>query len=269
VPRFKERTLTEPVHILISYDEEVGCTGVRPLIARLGRDLPHPRAIIVGEPTNMEVIDAHKRIDAYDTTVTGKEAHSGMPGRGVNAIAYAAELVLELERIGADLAAKESDPRFDPPYSTVQVGVIQGGTAGNIVPKTCRLQWQVRSLPSVEAGGPARRLAHFAKDSLLPRMHRAAREAAIETVHGNSVPAFQAAADSTAVGLALELAGREHTCAVSYTTEAGLFEKAGVPSVVCGPGSAEQAHAADEFVTEAQLKACMTFLDRLAAHCGA
>ena len=112
---------------------------MRPLIARLGQDLPRPRAIIVGEPTDMEVIDAHKRIDAYRTIVTGKEAHSSVPQRGVNAIAYAAELVRELDRIGADVAATENDPRFDPPCTTLQVGTIEGGTAANIVPKTLQL----------------------------------------------------------------------------------------------------------------------------------
>ena len=135
VPLFRARKLKEPIHIIVSYDEEVGCTGVRPLIARLGADLPRPRAIIVGEPTSMRVIDAHKRIDSYRTRVTGREAHSSMPDIGVNAISAAAALIGELERLGADIAARQNDPRFEPPYSTVSVGTIKGGTAPNIVPK--------------------------------------------------------------------------------------------------------------------------------------
>ena len=119
VPLFKSRKLKEPIHIIISYDEEVGCTGVRPLIARLGADLPRPRAVIVGEPTSMRVIDAHKRIDSYRTRVTGREAHSSMPEIGVNAIAAASALIGELERLGADIAARQNDPRFEPPFSTV------------------------------------------------------------------------------------------------------------------------------------------------------
>jgi len=264
VPLFKSRPLNEPIHIILSYDEEVGCTGVRPLIARLGIDLPRPRAIVVGEPTGMAAIDAHKRIDAYRTIVTGREAHSSMPQLGVNAISIAAELIEALDRIGIELTAAESDDRFDPPVSTVQVGMIEGGTAPNIVPKTCRLQWQVRSLPAAAPKVVPNRLAAFASETLLPRMRAVASSAAIETSPEGSVPAFLAKPGSEAVGLALALTGANATRAVSYATEAGLFEEAGCPAVICGPGDIEQAHAADEFVTVAQLEACMAFLAKLA-----
>ena len=264
VPLFKARTLKEPVHIIISYDEEVGCAGVRPLIARLGHNLPRPRVIIVGEPTSMKVIDAHKRIDAYRTRVTGREAHSSMPQLGVNAIAAAAALIGELERLGADIAAKQNDPRFEPPFSTVSVGTIHGGTAHNIVPKTCEFQWQVRSLPSAASAEVPRDLGVFAKTAILPTMRQVTQEAAIETAAEGSVPAFVAAPQSEAVALALQLTGAHATHAVSYTTEAGLFEQAGVPAVVCGPGNIAQAHAADEYVSIAQLDSCMAFLAELA-----
>jgi acetylornithine deacetylase len=264
VPLFTARALKEPVHIVISYDEEVGCTGVRPLIARLGHDLPRPRAIIVGEPTGMKVIDAHKRIDSYRTRVTGREAHSSMPELGVNAIAYAAELIQELSRIGADLADEERDPRFEPPFSTISVGTIHGGTAPNIVPKHCAFQWQVRSLPSAAPADVPRDLGTFAKTALLPRMRQATQEAAVDTEMEGSVPAFVAAPASEAVALALQLTGAEETHAVSYTTEAGLFEQAGCPAVICGPGNIAQAHAADEYVSVTQLDACMAFLTGLA-----
>jgi acetylornithine deacetylase len=264
VPLFKSRALKEPVHILISYDEEVGCTGVRPLIARLGKDLPRPRAIIVGEPTGMAVIDAHKRIDAYRTIVHGREAHSSLPALGVNAISAAAALVGELDRIGADIAKKENDPRFQPPFSTVSVGTIKGGTAANIVPKLCEFQWQVRSLPQATPASAPRDLAAFAEKALLPKMKQVTQEASIETTAENSVPAFVAGKASEAVALALKLTGASETQAVSYTTEAGLFEHAGYPSVICGPGDIAQAHAADEFVSVEQLDACMAFLVMLA-----
>ena len=245
VPLFRTSALKEPIHIIISYDEEVGCAGVRPLIARLGRDLPRPRVIIVGEPTSMRVTDAHKRIDAYRTRVTGREAHSSMPELGVNAIAAAAALIGELERLGADIAARQNDPRFEPPFSTVCVGTISGGTAHNIVPKHCEFQWQVRSLPSAAPAEVPRDLAAFAKTALLPRMKQVTAEAAIDTENEGSVPAFVAPPNSEAVALALELTRAQATHAVSYTTEAGLFEQAGCPSVICGPGNIAQAHAAD------------------------
>ena len=264
VPLFKAIPLKKPVHILISYDEEVGCTGVRPLIARLGKDLPRPRAIIVGEPTSMAVIDAHKRIDAYRTTVTGREAHSSLPALGVNAISVAAALVGELDRIGAGIAAKQNDQRFEPPFSTVSVGTIKGGTAANIVPKTCEFQWQVRSLPSAAPADVPRDLTAFAKTALLPRMRQVTKDAAIEITAVNSVPAFAATRASEAVALALALTGATETHAVSYTTEAGLFEQAGCPAVICGPGDIAQAHAADEYVSVAQLDSCMAFLEGLA-----
>ena len=264
VPRFAGRTLSRPVHIIISYDEEIGCIGVRPLIARLGYDLPRPAAIIVGEPSDMRVIDTHKRIDSFRTIVTGREAHSSVPALGVNAISAAAEMVRELDRLGAEVASRHRDPRFDPPCSTVMVGIIRGGTAGNIVPKTCTFNWQVRSLPNAPPAEVPRDLAAFVEARLLPRMQQVAEDANIETIAHNSVPAFVAAPESPAVALAQKLTGANDTYAVSYGTEAGLFEHAGCPAVICGPGSVAQAHAADEFVSLDQMESCMKFLARLA-----
>jgi len=260
VPLFKAHKLKEPIHIIISYDEEVGCAGVRPLLARLGEDLPRPRAVIVGEPTSMGVIDAHKRIDVYRTTVTGKEAHSSLPAIGVNAISAAAELIGELDRIAETIATTENDPRFEPPYSTVSVGVIDGGTAPNIVPKSCTFRWQVRSLPSAPADETPRALSAFAETALVPKMRKVAEDAGIETEGQTAVPAFTAAPQSDAVALAMALTGANRTRTVSYATEAGLFEQAGCPAVICGPGDIAQAHAADEFVSIAQLEACLKFL---------
>ncbi len=264
VPLFLSRTLNEPIHIIVSYDEEVDCTGIRPLIAQLGSGLPQPRAIIVGEPTTMAVIDAHKRIDAYRTVVRGREDHSSLPRLGVNAISFAVELIEEIDRIGAALASRETNDRFDPPFSTVQVGTIEGGTATNIVPKTCKFHWQVRSLPEADPDYAPKRLEAFAEEKLLPCMLRVAPTASIETLHQDSVPAFRAKSGSEAVALALALTGANATSTVSYGTEAGLFEAAGCPTAICGPGDIEQAHAADEFVTTAQLDACMAFLAKLA-----
>jgi acetylornithine deacetylase len=263
VPLFKARKLKEPIHIIISYDEEVGCAGVRPLLALLGEDLPRPRVVIVGEPTSMQVIDGHKRIDVYLTTVTGKEAHSSLPTIGVNAISVAAKLVDEIDRLAAEIATTENDPRFEPPYSTVSVGMIEGGTAPNIVPKTCEIRWQIRGLPSADADVVPGKLAAFAEKSLLPQMRKVAPEASVEIESQTSVPAFLAAPQSDAVALAMVLTGANRTSGVSYATEAGLFEKAGCPAVVCGPGDIAQAHAADEFVPIAQLEACLKFLGDL------
>src|SRR4249920_2061143 len=264
VPLFTSRWLKEPIHIIVSYDEEVGCTGVRPLIARLGSDLPRPRVVIVGEFTNMVVIEAHKRIDAYHTIVIGREAHSTLPQHSVNAISFAAELIKEIDRIGAALASHETNDRFDPPFSTLQVGTIKGGTATNVVPNTCEFHWQVRSLPDAEPHFAEERLKAYTEQTLLPRMQGVAPTASIETQHMGSVPAFLPKPGSEAVTLALALTGASATSTVPYGTEAGLFEEAGCPTVICGPGDIEQAHTADEFVATAQLYACMAFLTKLA-----
>ena len=264
VPLFTSRELKEPIHIIVSYDEEVGCTGVRPLIARLGSDLPHPRVIIVGEFTNMAVIDAHKGVDSYRTVVSGREADSSLPQLGVNAISFAAELIEEIDRIGAELASRKTNNRFEPPFSTMQVGTIKGGTATSIVPNTCEFLWQVRNLPDAEPDFAPKRLKAYSEQTLLPRMRRVAPTASIETQHRGSVPAFLAKQGSEAVTLALALTGANATRTVSYGTEAGLFEEAGCPTVICGPGDTEQAHVADEFVVAAQLDACMSFLTKLA-----
>ena len=265
VPLFTARKLKQPIHIIVSYDEEVGCTGVRPLIARLGKDLPRPRAIIVGEPTNMTVIEAHKRIDAYRTTVTGKEAHSSLPQLGVNAISIAAELIEEIDqhRRGHWWQAKGMTASTRPPQRC-RSGPSRAARRPNIVPKTCKFQWQVRSLPDADADFAPKRLKAFAEERLLPRMKRVADTASIETQHLGGVPAFLAEPGSEAVALALALTGANSASAVSYATEAGLFEEAGCSTVICGPGDIEQAHAADEFVTVAQLDACMAFLKKLA-----
>lgn len=269
VPLFKAAALKEPIHILISYDEEVGCAGVRPMIARIGRDLPRPRIVIIGEPTSMQVIDGHKRINVYRTTVTGKEAHSSLPAIGVNAISVAAKLIDEIDRLAGEMAERENDPHFEPPYSTMSVGMIEGGTAPNIVPKNCEFRWQIRGLPGTPADGAAEALNAYAARELLPEMRKVAPQAAIETESQTSVPAFAAPPESEAVALAMALTGANGTSGVSYATEAGLFQQAGCPAVVCGPGDIAQAHAADEFVSVAQLEACLKFLAGLAGRLSA
>jgi len=163
-----------------------------------------------------------------------------------------------------DIAARDRDERFEPSHSTVFVSTIEGGTAHNIVPKNCEFQWQVRGLPEASPDEVPRNLAAFAEKKLLPQMRRVTEEAAIDTANEGSVPAFVAAPGSEAVALALALTGADRTKAVSYTTEAGLFEEAGVPAVICGPGNIAHAHAADEYVAVAQLEACLAFLDDLA-----
>lgn len=264
VPEFKRRTLKVPVHIVFSYDEETGCTGVRPMIAELGDRLAKPRAVIVGEPTSMAVVDAHKGPVRWHVEITGRAAHSSMAHLGVNAISVAARLIGELGAIEAELSRLPPDPRFTPPYPTLQVTEIEGGIAANIVPAIVNFGFEVRSMPGLDVDAIEKRLAAFAENECLPDMRRLAPEADIVIRQGNRVPPFGADKTSEVVSLALKLAGQNETGAVSYATEAGLFQGAGVPAVVCGPGDIAQAHTADEWIAITEIERCVAFLGRLA-----
>jgi len=264
VPELKKRDLKTPIHIVFSYDEETGCTGVRPMIAEMGGKLTKPRVVFVGEPTSMAVVDAHKGPVRWHVEVVGRAAHSSMAPLGVNAIAYGAQLISELGRIESDLRALPPNPRFEPSYPTLQVTEITGGIASNIVPALCRFGFEVRALPGLDIDAIERRLRTFAETQCLPEMQRTAPEAAITIRQTNRVPPFASDQASEAVALALKLARQNHTNAASYATEAGLFQNAGAPAVVCGPGDIAQAHTADEWIARSEIEACMGFLRRLA-----
>ena len=265
VPQFQRRRLKVPLHIAFSYDEEVGCTGVRPMIAELGSTLPRPRMVFVGEPTEMSVVSAHKGPVRWRVEVTGRAAHSSMPHYGVNAIAYASALIGELLRMEAELKAEAEDRRFDPPWTTLQVTQIEGGTASNIVPVPCWFGWEIRGLPGFDPMRLDARLRAFAAEKCLPEMRRVAKEANIDITAINRVAAFTADAASGIVPLTLKLAEQNATFAVSYCTEAGLFQEGGAPAIVCGPGHIAQAHTANEFIRVAELEKCLAFLDRMAS----
>jgi len=263
VPEFNSRTLKKPIHLVFSYDEEIGCLGIRPLIKKFGDELPKPEMVIVGEPTSMAVVDAHKGATRFETIVTGHEAHSSMSHIGVNAIDYAALIIRELRTIEDDFARAHNSDRFTPPFSTVHVGTIEGGTALNIVPKTCRFVWEVRALPGLNSAEVLTRVQNFANEKCLPEMRRIAPECEILIREENNIPSFNAS-QSSAVNLAMQLAEQNDTLAVSYGTEAGLFELGGAPTVICGPGDIAQAHKPDEFIEISQINACMKFMSGLA-----
>lgn len=263
VPEFKAGRLKEPIHLALSYDEEVGCLGVQPLIAHVIEHLPRPRLVIVGEPTSMRVVNAHKGIHHFCTEVTGHEAHSSATHIGVNAIMYAAEAIAELNRI-AEESRRHGDPsaRFEPPYTTVHVGTIEGGTALNIVPRSCRFDWEFRALPDEDLDWiPAR--YRRVTDGLSEQMKTVAADTGIETRKVNEVPAFAPEDGSPAESLALKLAPANETHTVSFGTEAGHFQRAGIPAIVCGPGNIEQAHKPDEYIELAEIDRCVAFMERL------
>jgi acetylornithine deacetylase len=264
LPEMTARRLTVPIHLAFSYDEEVGCLGVPALLEDLSASLPLPAVAIVGEPTRLNVADRHKGIYGFETVVTGRDGHSSGTHRGVNAIAAAAELVACLQRIAADFRDRGPfDDAFDPPYTTINVGVIEGGTAVNIIPRRCAFRWETRPLPVDDPAAIVARLDRFAQDELLSRLRRVAPEADVVTRPSIGVAGLKADPRSPASALLRRLTGANTTIGVAFTTEAGLFQRAGIPAVVCGPGSIEQAHQPDEFVEIGQLDACLALLRKV------
>ncbi|WP_036261933.1 acetylornithine deacetylase [Methylocapsa aurea] len=266
IPEFQKARLSRPIHILLSYDEETTCLGPLDAIARFGVELPRPGAVLVGEPTLMQVADAHKSVATYRTTVHGHEAHSSKPNLGANAIEAACDLVTELYRFAAALV-EQGDPsgRFDPPFSTIQVGTIHGGTARNILAKQCVFHWEFRALPGVPQDLALRHFEEYAARVVAPKLTRYAKDAFIETLTEVEVPGLRPEPGSPAETLALKLAHSNRTITVPFASEAGQFQLAEVPTVVCGPGSIDQAHQPDEYIEIAQIEAGIAFMRRLAA----
>lgn len=268
VPDMLAADLTRPIHILLSYDEETTCLGVVDTIARFGRDLPRPGAVIVGEPTSLEVADAHKSVVTCLTTVHGHEAHSSKPMLGANAVMAAGDLVAALNGIAdAMIARGDASGRFDPPFSTVHVGTIQGGTARNILPKVCSFNWEYRGLPDLDPAEIPALFGAAVERVTAERLNRYGDYGRIETLEEVAVPGLAPEPGSEAERLVLRLAKRNRTVSVPYATEAGRFQAAGIPTVVCGPGSIDQAHQPDEFITLAALHEGEAFMHRLIAEC--
>ena len=256
-----------PIQILLSYDEETTCLGSLDFIRRFGADIPRPDAVIVGEPTQMQVADAHKGVATFRTTVRGVEAHSARPSLGASAISAAAEIVVDIDRLAREGERRPGpDARFDPPWATYHVGTIAGGTARNILARECVIGWEFRGLPGMRATDALAEVETFVAAHALPRLRRHHVEPTITTVLDVDVPSLAAESGSRAATLALRLARANVTVAVPFATEAGHFQAAGVSTIVCGPGSIEQAHKPDEYVETAQLAECLGFLQRL---CGA
>jgi acetylornithine deacetylase len=264
VPEALARPLRTPLHLALSYDEEIGCLGVPALIRSLPQGLGRPRLAIIGEPSEMRVANAHKGIQFLHTSVTGHEAHSSAPEHGVNAIAAAAEIIAEIGRVAADCRAMAPpDSRFDPPYTSFNIGRIHGGTAINIIARDCVFEWEFRTIPGDSDALPRQRIDQFVENDLLPRMRAVHSDAAVTTDSVAMVPPLVPDPASPAEALARELSGANETTTIAFATEAGLFQAAGIPAVICGPGSIDVAHKPNEYITPAQLTAGGEFLGRL------
>ncbi len=263
----KAGKLHRPIHLALSFDEEVGCLGAPLILADLAaRDIT-PDYCIVGEPTNMTMVVAHKGIAVYRCRVHGKSAHSSLTTQGVNAISYASKMVGFVDELAEQLSYRDdSDPLFDVPFSTLSVGTIQGGTATNIVPNLCEFTFDYRNLP------------HMTQDDILEpiqakvaelnaQMQARASDTGIELQQLERVPAMTDTTNDELQQLIATLVDDDKRHKVAYATEGGQFTDAGIPTIICGPGSIEQAHKADEYVELAEIERCDTFLQKLLESC--
>jgi acetylornithine deacetylase len=267
VPSLAAAKLSRPVHLMFSYDEEVGCLGAPRMIAAASAQIPTPGAVIIGEPTSMRVANEHKGICTSLTRVTGVEAHSSLVHRGVSAVMLAAELIEHLHGVAQKLASAPvaaRAARFTPPHTTVSVNTIHGGTAINILAAACEFGWDVRPLPGESAAGVLDALAQFSSQ----RMGELRAEGKVCTIQSNvlaDVPSLAAHGGAAEVLAHAVSDVKSDSVTVPFATEGGQFQRAGWSTVVCGPGSIEQAHKPDEFIERSELEACEAFLDRAIA----
>lgn len=264
LPALESSKMKMPLHLAFSYDEEVGCLGARDIIEHVKQLSVSPLLCIVGEPTNMNPITGHKGIRDYSCCVRGKSCHSSLAPYGVNAVEAAAELIAHIKSIARRMQEQGPyDTNFDPPFTTLHVGTIKGGTAQNIVPQSCTFGFEFRFIPETDPDEIIDEIRQFAFRRLEPPMKEIDPTTGIQFKCVADVPAFDIDETDPAVAFVQAISGANDTSKVSFGTEAGLFAQSGIPTVVCGPGDINQAHKPDEFIALDQLKKCEASLDRL------
>ncbi|CUH65076.1 Acetylornithine deacetylase [Thalassovita gelatinovora] len=265
VPHFAQAPLKRPIHLAFSYDEEPGSIGAPDLARQIVASGMKPTAIIVGEPTEMKVIAGHKGGFERTTRFTGVAGHSSDPSRGVSAIHYAARFIGFLERLGADCAANPlPDSPFHPPFHTINVGTISGGAGRSIIAEDCQLDWELRVTPPDDGAAEMLRIETFL-NGLQDEMRGLFPQASVRTETVSNYPGLRADPSSTALDLVRQISGENDFTTAPFGTDAGCFDREGLPSVVFGPGSINQAHIPDEYIEISQIEACLNFLQKLGA----
>jgi len=267
-PKFLDRGLDTPIHFAFSYDEEVGCIGVRRLIDMVNGLGVKPSMCIVGEPTDMRVNIGHKGKHSYRAHVRGMSAHSSLAPTGVNAVEYAAEAVAYLKGMARRIHEEGPfDDLYDVPHTTVHTGTIHGGTALNIVPKDCTFDFEFRYLPEIGHDPYFSEIKSYIRETLEPQMKAISPATGFTIDELSSIPGLSMDPGDEVVTFAKSLAGRNDHGKVAFGTEAGLFQQnAGIPTVICGPGSIDQAHKQNEFVSLDQIRKCEQFMEKLMDH---
>jgi len=258
------KRLKKPIHLALSYDEEVGCRGAPRMIRNLLESVPRPAVVIVGEPTAMQVVTAHKGIMALKTIVTGHEAHSSQTHRGVSAVMTGARLINYLEEMARDkqLSAMPNSG-FEPGFTTIHVGVITGGTAVNIISRHCEFEWDIRNMPGDDPSVIVDHFNAYCRKTIEPPMWAIDPSTGITTQILACAPALRHEPAGEAVRLVQAITGTTAIHKVSYAAEGGQFQEAGLPTVLCGPGSIDQAHKPNEFITLEQVEAGTDFVRKL------
>ncbi len=264
LPYFKQQTLSKPLHFAFSYDEEVGCLGAPHMIQDFYARGGKADGCIVGEPTEMHPVVAHKGIQVFRVRVKGLAAHSSLTSQACNAIDYAADIIHFLRQIADDLArVGPFDPLYDVTYSTVSTNMVRGGNAFNTIPAECEFIFEFRNLPQLDAHYVTQQLQHYIEQTLLPKMRKEHAQAEINVERLAHAPSFEADKNAEIYRSAFAITNAKTEAKVAYATEAGLFQAANIPTIVCGPGSITVAHRANEFVTLEQLQKCEMFLKKL------
>lgn len=259
---FLAQPLRMPLHLAFSYDEEVGCLGVRSMVDYLRASDEKPAMCIIGEPTAMRPVYGHKGKLGIRCQVQGHACHSAYAPSGVNAIEYAARLINRLGEVAKQLRQRQ-DRRFDPPFSTLQTGVIKGGSVLNIVPQDCQFDFEIRYLPGAEMQGVIAEVEQFAQQELLPQMQAVARESAIRFQSLSHYPGLLTDPQSQFARWLAQWSGSDAFSTVAFGTEGGLFDEAGIATMICGPGSMDQGHKPDEYIAVEQIEHCMAMLANL------
>ncbi|EAR49893.1 acetylornithine deacetylase [Oceanicola granulosus HTCC2516] len=263
-PAFAERATGRPLHFAFTYDEEVGCLGGAALVEALKARELRPEMAIIGEPTSMRIIEGHKGCCEYKTRFTGCEGHGSRPDMGVNAVDYAVRYATRLQALAQQLTKRAPEgSRFEPPWTTINLGRLTGGHAHNVIPGKALMEWDMRPVTAEDADFVREDLAEYVALTLLPAMRAVDPRADITVEAVGDVVGLEPMEVNAARDLVAELTGANGTDLVSFGTEAGLFQSMGMSAVVCGPGSIEQAHKPDEYIAPDQLAECLTFLERL------
>ena len=264
-PVFARKVRDRPLHFAFTYDEETGCIGAGHLAETLIERGIRPNVAIIGEPTEMRIVEGHKGCYEYTTHFHGLEGHGSDPDRGVNAVEYAVRYVTQLLELKNALRGKApANSRFEPPWTTINVGAFNGGQVHNVIAPKAQIDWEMRPVQASDAAFVKQSLQHYCDDVLLPEMRRVFPQAEIETQTMGEVDGLEPADDNAARQIVAELTGANGADLVPFGTEAGIFQKIGMDVVVCGPGSIAQAHKADEYLSSDQLVKCLEMLDKLA-----